>query len=87
MSVSSKGPARLGAKQRRALSEWRNGPVGGRTARHLIAVPVANGPYAVFAKKVKLLLEDRVSETLDTADTLETEKKPSPAKAGLFDLA
>jgi hypothetical protein len=26
-------------------------------------------------------------ETLDTADKLKSEKNPSPAKAGLFDLA
>jgi hypothetical protein len=32
----------------------RNGPVGGQTARHFIAVPVANGRYAVFEKKVEL---------------------------------
>jgi hypothetical protein len=33
------------------------------------------------------LIRYRVIETLDTADTLKSEKKPSPAKAGLFDLA
>jgi len=33
------------------------------------------------------LIHYRVIETLDIADTLNSEKKPSPAKAGLFDLA
>jgi hypothetical protein len=39
---------------------------------------------------MSLILETEhspVIKTLDTADTLKSEKKPSPAQAGLFDLA